>query len=319
MSAKKWGESFLKTGLPLEHFTLTALADAGWDCEPQWEYQRANRDGQLVWFEVDLAAHAPEDDGGSLTILTECKYHDQQRFWIFLPCSSSSYAQHGALSAGGDPESDGEVAHHGPYEPLTKPGAHTLISLAAQSMWGVSVSQAGVREENAVQHALDQLSYAYVPFCLDHAYHFCSAEPVSVVPAVVTSAKLFRLKAHTIDSIRHAGSPNDIADEVAWLWCYHPPAGCVLDHNSEQIELWRRRDRYVSKFAGLDDRLASLWSGPRWFMIVNAEHVAAAYNRVRSAYSGLPKNFSRSKALWRLIRSGARKARERRSARPSGR
>jgi len=312
MSTKKWGEAFLKTGLPLEHFTLTMLTGAGWDCEPKWEYQRANRDGKLVWFEVDMAAYAPEVDGRSLTILTECKYHDQQRFWIFLPCSSSSYAQHGALAAGGDPESDGEVVHHGPYEPLTKPAEHTLVALAPQAMWGVSVSQAGVREENTVEHALAQLSYAYVPFCLDRAYHFCGSEPEAVISAVVTSAKLFLLKAHAIDAIRNARSPDDIADEVPWLWCYQPPAGSILDHNQKEIDLWRSRDRNVVKFAGLDERLAELWSGPRWFMIVNAEYIVAAYSCVQNAYASLPKDFARSKRLWRLIRSGARKARERR-------
>jgi hypothetical protein len=312
MSTKKWGEAFLKTGLPLEHFTLTMLTGAGWYCEPKWEYLRVNRGGQLVWFEVDMAAYAPENDGGSLTILTECKYHDQQRFWIFLPCSSSSYAQHGALDAGGDPGSDGEMVHHGPYEPLTKSGEHTLVALAPQAMWGVSVSQAGVREENTVQNALDQLSYAFVPFCLDRAYHFCSSQPEGVICAVVTSAKLFLLKVHTIDAIRDARSPDDIADEVPWVWCYHPPAGSLLDHNQKEIDLWRSRDRNVAKFAGLDERLAELWSGPRWFMVVNAEHIVAAYSSVQNTYAGLPKNFARSKILWRLIESGARTARKRR-------
>jgi hypothetical protein len=319
MSTKRWGETFLKTGLPLEHFTLTTLTGAGWFCEPKWEYERVNRDGKLVWFEVDLVAYAPENDGGFLTILTECKYHDQQRFWIFLPCSSSSYAQHDALSAGGDPESDTEVAHHGPYDPLMKPGEHTLIALAPQSMWGVSVSQAGVREENTVQNALDQLSYAYVPFCLDRAYHFCDSEAGAVIPAIVTSAKLFRLKVQNLGTIRDARSPNDIADEVPWLWCYNPPAGCLLDHNHKEINLWRSRDRYVGKFAGLDARLAELWSGPRWFMIVNAERIAEAYRSVQNTYAGLPKNFARSKTLWRFIEQGAKKARNRRrqKAKPS--
>jgi len=310
MSAKKWGEAFLKTGLPLEHFTLTVLTGEGWYCEPKWEYRRENREGKVVWFEVDMVASAPQNDRGSLTVLTECKYHDQQRFWIFLPCSSSSHAQHGALSAGGDPESDCEVVHHGPYEPLAKPGDHTLIKLAPQAMWGVTVSHAGVREENIVQHALDQLSYAYVPFCLDCAYHFCGSQPEAVLPAVVTSARLFRLKteAHTIDAIRNARSPDDIADEVPWLWCYYPPAGSLLDHNSEQIELWQHRDRYVAEFAGLDDRLAALWHGPRWFMIVNAENVAAAYNDIQDAYASLPKRYARSKVLQQEIDRGAKKS-----------
>jgi hypothetical protein len=319
MSTKKWGETFLKTGLPLEHLALTTLMGAGWQCEPKWEYQRENRDGKSAWFEVDLVANAPPSEAGSITILTECKYHDEQRFWVFLPCSGSALAQRGALSAGGDPESDSEVVHHGPYEPLTSPGEHTMIGLAPQSMWGVTVSRAGVREENSVQHALEQLSHAYAPFCLERAYDFCHREPEAILPAVVTSAKLFRLKAqaHAIDAIRRAGSAHDIADEVSWLWCYHPPSGALLDYNAERIESWRARPRYVERFAGLDDRLAALWSGPRWFIIVNAEHLAAVYSRVQSTYASLSKNYARSKTLWRLIAKGAKKARERRSRLPA--
>jgi hypothetical protein len=179
-------------------------------------------------------------------------------------------------------------------------------------MWGVTVSNAGVREENSVQHALEQLSYAYVPFCLERAYDFCHREPEAIVPAVVTSAKLFRLKAeaHTIDSIRCARSPHEIADEVSWLWCYHPPTGALLDYNSKQIDLWREMPRRVASFAGLDERLAELWSGPRWFMIVNADHVAEVYDHVQCTYASLLKDFSRSKALWRLIQKSVKKARD---------
>jgi hypothetical protein len=314
MSTKKWGETFLKTGLPLEHVTLTALTGAGWQCEPKWEYRRENRDRESVWFKVDLIAHGPPSDAGSITILTECKYHDQQRFWVFLPCSDSALAQRGAPSAGGDPESDREVVHHGPYEPLIEPNEHTMIGLAPRAMWGVTVSRAGVREEYSVYHALEQLSHAYVPFCLDRAYNLCHHDPEAIVSAVVTSAKLFRLKAwaNAIEEIRRAGSAHEIAEEVPALWCYHPPSGALLDDNSEQIDTWRARPRHVQTFAGLDDRLAALWSGPRWFLIVNVEHVAEVYGWVQSTYASLPKNFARSKMLCQLIEKGAKKAREQR-------
>jgi hypothetical protein len=45
MSSQKWGESFLKSGLPLEHLTLLALKSIGWTCELHSEYLRVNREG----------------------------------------------------------------------------------------------------------------------------------------------------------------------------------------------------------------------------------------------------------------------------------
>ena len=45
MSGQKWGESFLKSGLPLEHLTLSALKSIGWTCELHSEYLRATREG----------------------------------------------------------------------------------------------------------------------------------------------------------------------------------------------------------------------------------------------------------------------------------
>ena len=312
MSTKKWGEAFLKTGLPLKHLTVTELSAAGWYCAPKWEYPRANRDHEVVWFEVDLVAYAPFSERGELTILTECKYHDGQRSWIFLPCGSSLHAQYGALSAGGDPESDSEVVHHGPYDPLLEPLNHTLIKLAPQSTWGVNISQTGAREENTLDHALQQLSYAYVPFCLEHAYSFCKRNPEAILPAVVTTAKLFRLRATAagIEAIRSASSPREIADEMPWTWCYSPPSGAVLDHNHDEIENWRQRDRYVHSYPGLDERLAALWSGPRWFAIINADHITIAYRSLQKSYEELQKNFSPSTALGRMISKGAKLARE---------
>ena len=44
MSGQKWGESFLKSGLPLEHLTFLALKSIGWTCELHSEYLRVNRE-----------------------------------------------------------------------------------------------------------------------------------------------------------------------------------------------------------------------------------------------------------------------------------
>ena len=303
MSAKKWGETFLKTGLPLEHLALTTLTGMGWECEPKYEYERSNRQGRLAWFEVDLIAYAPSDVRGDLQLLIECKYHDEQRFWFFLPCTTVDHqAQDEALSAGGDLEADDEVLHYAPYVPLRKRKQHALISLVPRSVWGTNVSRSGAREDNSIHEALEQVGHAFVPFCLDRLYSFCTYGLIAAVPAIVTTAKLFRLRPEIrgVGTIRAATRPEEIAEEVPWTWCYYAPRKELLDFNHDEIERWRARHAGL-RFAGLDTQLADLWSGPHWVMVVTIDALANAAKGLHSKFLKLPKNFGGNRRLKRAV------------------
>jgi len=300
MPSRKWGESFLKSSLPLEHLALTSFAALGWSCEPKWEYIRVNRDLKPSYFEVDLVAHAPHNDNGNdLMLLTECKYHDEQRFWFFLPCSTVDHqAQYGAMSAGADLEADENVLHYGPYIPLIRPERHSLAALAPLSVWGVTVSQSGQREDNAIHNALEQLAYAFVPFCLERCYHFCTGWPSAVIDCIVTTARLFRLKPdmQSVPSIRKAAAPADVADELPWTWCYYASRGPVLDHNHLEIELWQKGHKGL-RWRGLDHQLAQLWTGMHWVLVVNINSLGAAVSTVHECFSSLSKDFGRNRQL----------------------
>ncbi len=88
MGNQKWGESFLKSGLPLEHLTLLALKSIGWECELHYEYYRLNREKQIRRFEHDVISYSPWSEKSNIRLLIECKYHDESRFWFFLPCET---------------------------------------------------------------------------------------------------------------------------------------------------------------------------------------------------------------------------------------
>ncbi len=304
MSQHKWGETFLKTGLPLEHLVITTFSGLGWYSEPRYEYMRPNREGEPVWFEVDLVASSP---AGELNLLIECKYHDEQRFWFFLPCTTEDHlAQYGALSGDADLESDAEVLHYGPYIPLRNSRRHSLISLAPKSVWGATISRAGVREENSVKDALNQIGFAFVPYCLDNLYSFCRFTPSAAIPVIVTTARLFRLRPDICDitAIRNARGPEEIADELPWMWCYHAPRGELLGHNDKQIERWRETHQDV-RFRGLDQQLTSLWAGPHWVMIITIEALAKAVETIYKAFLSLPKNFRGNQRLRHAIEQRA--------------
>lgn len=303
MSAKKWGETFLKTGLPLEHLALTTLTGMGWGCEPKFEYQRSNLEGDLKWFELDLIAYAPSDRRGELCVLIECKYHDEQRFWFFLPCTTADHqAQCEALSAGSDLEADDEVLHYAPYVPLRNRKRRVLISLAPRSVWGTNLSRSGAREENSIREALEQVGHAFVPFCLDRLYSFCNYGPIAVVPAIVTTAKLFRLKPEVqdVNTIRAAKGPEQIAEELPWTWCYYAPHSELLNYNLERIERWRDQHPGL-RFAGMDDQLARLWSGPHWVMVIGIDALASAARALHSKFLRLPKDFRGNASLRRAV------------------
>ncbi|MGA7764274.1 MAG: hypothetical protein WCA59_21240, partial [Candidatus Binataceae bacterium] len=168
------------------------------------------------------------------------------------------------------------------------------------------VSRAGLREENFFQKAMEQLAYAFVPFCLERVYHFCSDSPEAVVPAIVTTASLFRLRTEVqeLEQIRQAHLPNDVADELPWTWCYYASPGSVLDHNAAEIDLWRERHKDL-RWKGLDDRLASLWAGMHWVLVVNVQALKEAAASLHESFLRLPKDFSRNRTLQEVVEAEA--------------
>jgi hypothetical protein len=89
---RKWGESFLKSGLPLEYLTAATLQASGWSTSFHFEYQRPNADGDVAWFEVDLSARRRKSNAATrLELPVECKYHDTDRFWFFHPLAVSEH------------------------------------------------------------------------------------------------------------------------------------------------------------------------------------------------------------------------------------
>jgi hypothetical protein len=127
---------------------------------------------------------------------------------------------------------------------------------------------------------------------------------MAVVPAIVTTAKLFRLKPEiqSVTAIRNAAGPEQIAEDLPWTWCYYAPRGELLEHNHDNIERWRAQHSGL-RFAGLDDQLADLWSGPHWVMVVSIDALAQAATKLHSKFLELPKDFGSNRRLKRAVES----------------
>lgn len=291
MSSQKWGESFLKSGFPLEHATLLSINSLDWECELHHEYQRNNREGELKWFESDIIAYSPNND---MRLMIECKYHDPSRLWFFLPCTTVDHtAQYGALSAGENMETNRRVLNFAPYEALKQPDSDTLLSLAPKSVWGVTLSQDGQRQPNKVSEAIHQLTYGFVPYCLDNFYSFNISHPVAFVPVIVTSSQLYRLKPHIRDFalIREATEPGDIADNIPWTWCYHAPKNDLLYANLDSIDEHKAKYEWVEQSI-IEDQLLNLWTSPSWIAVIQYDAVATAIASIYEHFTALERDYS---------------------------
>jgi hypothetical protein len=282
MSQGKWGESFLKSGLPLEHLTQVVFRTLRWDCYPQIEYSRLNRDGQDAWFELDLMAIAPPMNRDTdLAFLVECKYHDASRYWFFLPQVRRDRWYF-----------NDRVLNCAPYQTLQKPRIGTTLDLAPASSSGIVISEDGTKQDNAVHTAVQQLVNGYVPVSLSRMFgynldfknvlrpeHELAFVPwaTALVPVIVTNARLYRLKENItkLEKIRQAGKPADIAHEVDWTWCYHDPPRYLYDQNLTTIRAHAKKEaEFVYRFPGVEDRMYDFVNRPNWIAVVHVNALA---------------------------------------------
>ncbi len=295
MSQGKWGESFLKSGLPLEHLTQVTFRTLQWVCDPQFEYSRLNRDGQQAWFELDLLALAPPVNRDTeLAFLIECKYHDSSRYWFFLPHVRRDrwYFNDRALNCA-------------PYQTLKRPRVGTMLDLAPVSSGGIVISEDGTKQDNAVHTALQQLVNGYVPVSLSRMFGYnvdfknvrtpqdeLSFTPwaTALVPVVVTNARLYRLKQTipNLETIRQAAKPSDIADELDWTWCYHDPPRSLCEQNVAAIEAHKKEEaELIYRFPAVIDRMYDFADRPNWIAVVNVKALSKVARAILKHFRAL--------------------------------
>lgn len=299
MSKRKWGESFLKSGLPLEHFTLLAFKRLKYDCRSNIEYTRKYEPVKR-WFELDLFASSCRDNiDTALSFLVECKYHDLSRFWFFLPCESTRW------------QFNDRVFNCLPVQTLVRPRAKGALKLAPLSHRGLVVSENGMKQENAVEKAIHQLSNGFAPCTLSHAFYLLDViegyppSASAVIPMIVTNARLFRLRPtlRSLEAIRDAAQPSDIADELTWTWCYFDPSMEQFDYNLEHIDRYKKRESdLLGEFPAIESMFRSWGSRPNWIAIVN---ISAIHN----AISAIEKYFYSIKTKSTALALGIRKSR----------
>jgi hypothetical protein len=292
MTHSKWGESFLKSGLPLEHLTQVTFRRLGWFCTPEFEYSRLNRENEKAWFELDLIATCPKGNRNTeLSLLIECKYHDLSRYWFFLPHDSQ-----------GRWCFDDRVLNCAPYQTLRNPRANTFLPLSPMSSGGIVVSEDGTKQDNAVHTALEQLANGFVPYSLSKMFGYnidfrnvrkpedeLTFKPnvTALIPMIVTNATLYRLKPEVtdIDTIRNASAPSQIAQEVGWTWHYYDVPTQLIDQNSSAVEDHIKKEpEVVYRFPDVEDSLYDLLERPNWVAVVNIKALSGVLKEITDSF-----------------------------------
>ena len=206
ISCQKWGGSFLKSGLPLDHLTLLALKSIGWTCEIHYGYRRLNREGERKWFEHDVVAYSPEPETRELELLVECKWHDESRFWFYQLCETEDHLARWTST----------LIHRCFTLRLTRSSRRPMLRSSFRpppSVSGVSPSHV-TAPVNAVEEATNQLGFGFVPFCLEGFYglpSLCSPSSLRVrasfgfVRTSVTSTRFARPGRHRKWTTRAVG------------------------------------------------------------------------------------------------------------------
>ena len=291
MSKGKWGESFLKSGLPLEHLTLMTFRSLGWFCDTHIEYERKNREGDSAWFELDMkASYRTNNKNTELSFLVECKYHDLSRFWVFLPHEKSRW------------HFDDRVLNIGPLQTLAKPRSSTFLEFALTSSRGIVVAEDGSKQDNAVYTAIQQLANGFVPICMSTMFgynidfhnviegHDFQLHSTALIPMIVTNAKIYRLKPAVtdLDIIRKASSPKEIADEIPWTWCYFDPSGSQLSNNCVSIDKHEEKEKaLIYRYPQVKNSLPEFADRPNWILVTNIISLQSVIKTISSNFMNL--------------------------------
>jgi len=306
LSGKKWGESFLKSGLPLEHIAAITFKSLGFQNWAHVTFKRKNREGQDATFEIDLLAERMKISRNTmLSFLVKCKYHDEVRFWFFHPLDLEQCRWY----------FDSRVFNCGPFptiETKFRRGSvsNTVLKTAPLSYWGVVVEKDGSSQDNMINKAVQQLVHGYLPVCLDRLFSYnidynnsylderdFIPHNEAMIPMIITNAKIFRMKPSVlqIDKIRNAGSPQEIADEVGWTWCYYDEYIKELDQNYDLIEKHADKEAHlVYRYPGVRKYMDDFVDRPNWIVVANINALASAVKSIKSYFYKLKTQTTKS-------------------------
>jgi hypothetical protein len=303
MSAKKWKDLFLSSGVPLEYSVAQIFEELGsWRVE-EFSYERKNEDGASQIFSVDVhSAYNSRKHDVRLDILAECKYRYDGTKWIFTPSETHHHEAMWGVDfsplflaldeCSVDRKVDRDfLGRFGQDYPLCKNGIEILPEDT---------------NPKTIEQAIRQLRYAVVAMGLrriDHQRYILSIREPSpifvIVPVIVTTAELWRLKpGTTVENVRRAESIDEVAHHHDAVVLWKKPdesdvkqATSAFRNNFTDADLEKLRTLVKEQFPdGLTQFMNYLANRPSLFLV-------AQYSTLRSTVKSLYELFAQDSLI----------------------
>lgn len=200
---KSWKDFLLSSGIPLEHSIKKILYDLDLDFPSEYHYLRANEQNISTDFSIDISVNQRIDlnknsysDYSMVYYLFECKYRYPETKWVFMPENSHFTEMNTLLYCNYQQrysnDTDKLCEYFDKYKRVNK---------------GIEILP---KEKNSksIEQAMQQLSYAFIHKHWEHIgdeFCFNINIPFCIVPIIVTTAELWRIKDNTtIEEIKNS-------------------------------------------------------------------------------------------------------------------
>jgi hypothetical protein len=236
---KKWKSRLLSSSIPLEYEVAKVLSELNFSISFDYTYHRKDGD-QKKEFSTDIKGYflfpldTENEIDASLTFLTECKYRDEGKKWIFLP--EVNMPDTSVFTLGNTIKSLSEFS--------TIKNKRSNISAFEErfdfALKGVEVNvTTGEVFDKDIRHGISQLKYA-LPYLIKDDIegnifgHFVDARPAYLVTILVTNADLYILEDNfSIERIKEVEEIEGLAKKVPYLICHSEIGPDFTDHHKE--------------------------------------------------------------------------------------
>lgn len=283
--SKKWKDSILSSGIPLEFSVRKALKDSGIQDIKEYFYECENKEGIKETFSIDSYGKYKPPGARNLHVeyFVEVKYAHDSKSWVFMPKEMPSKPHIDELYIILDSLVEGAKFN----KRLCLPDSmnHLFCEI------GIVVEDNGRHDRYEINRGTQQLRYALVNHTVEtlkkqlFGLDFDRKTVLALVPILVTTAKLWRIKPDvTIESIRSAKDDNlsEIAEEKEYIFLFEQPDNQMSRYNLTLIdnmireeldgELTQLLQNVIPKLANKDfhnfvDKFHK--DMPRYFLVTN--------------------------------------------------
>ncbi|WBU89764.1 hypothetical protein [Cellulophaga omnivescoria] len=238
--SKKWKSRLLSSSIPLEYEVAKILSDL--DFSVSFDYSYFRKEGERrKEFSTDIKGYflfpidSEDKIDASLTLLTECKYRDESKKWVFLP--DINKPDFSTFTLGNTIKSLAEFS----LKKIDNDLIYEFEEKLDFALKGVEINiTSGEVFDKDIRHGISQLKYA-LPYLIKRDIeaniwgHLVDTNPPYIISILVTNAELYILDDDfSISKIREVDNIEQLAKKVPYL-VYNSEIGPDFTEHHKEI------------------------------------------------------------------------------------